>query len=105
MLNIWPQGQMSYARGLRWSELNPAGPAMNDKIRQLMAKMALLEEDLRTALHEQESKMFFEIRGKRVEFESSVKAAHKKLQTHFYLLHQLFVPCQFGHHRLIQLTP
>ena len=56
---------------------------MNDKIRQLMTKMALLEEDLRTALHEQESKMFFEIRGKRVEFESSVKAAHKKLQTHF----------------------
>ena len=56
---------------------------MNDKIRQLMAKMALLEEDLRTAIHEQENKMFFEIRGKRVEFESSVKAAHKKLQTDF----------------------
>ena len=36
---------------------------MNDKIRQLMAKMALLEEDLHTALHEQESKIFFEIRG------------------------------------------
>jgi hypothetical protein len=32
---------------------------MNDKVIQLMAKMAALEDDLRTAIHEQESKMFF----------------------------------------------
>lgn len=57
---------------------------MNDKIRQLMAKMAEVEEDLRIAMHEQESKIFFEIKGKRVEFESSVKAAHKKLKTNFF---------------------
>jgi hypothetical protein len=57
---------------------------MNDKILQLLAKMAEVEDDLRTAMHEQESKMFFEIKGKRVEFESSVKAAHKKLKTNFF---------------------
>ena len=57
---------------------------MNDTIAQLMAKMAEVENDLRTAIHEQESKMFFEIKGKRVEFESSVKAAHKKLKTNFF---------------------
>ncbi len=57
---------------------------MNDTIAQLMAKMAEVEDDLRTAIHEQESKMFFEIKGKRVEFESSVKAAHKKLKTNFF---------------------
>ena len=57
---------------------------MNEKISQLMSKMAELEDDLRTAIHEQESKMFFEIKGKRVEFESSVKAAHKKLKTGFF---------------------
>ena len=57
---------------------------MNDKIFQLMAKMAALEDDLRTAIHEQESKIFFEIKGKRVEFESSVKAAHKQLKTNFF---------------------
>ena len=57
---------------------------MNEKITQLMAKMAALEDDLRTAIQEQESKMFFEIKGKRVEFESSVKAAHKKLKTSFF---------------------
>jgi hypothetical protein len=49
-----------------------------------MAKMAELEDELRTAIHEQESKIFFEIKGKRVEFESSVKAAHDKLKTNFF---------------------
>ena len=57
---------------------------MNDKIVQLMAKMAAIEDDLRIAIHEQESKMFFEIKGKRVEFESSVRAAHKKLKSNFF---------------------
>jgi len=57
---------------------------MNEKISQLMAKMATLEDELLTAIHEQESKIFFEIKGKRVEFESSVRAAHKKLKTNFF---------------------
>jgi hypothetical protein len=57
---------------------------MNDKIFQLMAKMAALEDDLRAAIHEQENKIFFEIKGRRVEFESSVKAAHHKLKTNFF---------------------
>jgi hypothetical protein len=46
--------------------------------------MAALEDDLRTAVHDQESKMFFQIKGKRVEFESSVKAAHRKLKQNFF---------------------
>ena len=57
---------------------------MNEKITQILAQMAALENDLRTAVHEQESKMFFQIRGKRVEFESSVKAAHRKLKKNFF---------------------
>ena len=50
---------------------------MNEKITDLLAKMAALEDELRTAVHEQESRMFFQIKGKRVEFESAVKAAHR----------------------------
>lgn len=57
---------------------------MNEKITQILAQMAVLENDLRTAVQEQESKMFFQIRGKRVEFESSVKAAHRKLKKNFF---------------------
>ncbi|MDP3085316.1 MAG: hypothetical protein Q8N44_16735 [Rubrivivax sp.] len=56
---------------------------MNDQISQILARMAVLEEELSKAVHEQESRMFFQIKGKRVEFESSVKAAHTKLKTHF----------------------
>lgn len=59
----------------------PKGIAMiNDKVRQLLAEMKVLEDDLATALHEQQSKMFFEIKGKRIEFTSEVRAAHHKLK-------------------------
>lgn len=57
---------------------------MNDRINQILAQMATLEDDLRTAVHEQESRMLFEIKGKRVEFERSVKAAHRKLKKNFF---------------------
>ncbi|MEO7399959.1 MAG: hypothetical protein ABIV07_04210 [Polaromonas sp.] len=57
---------------------------MNERISQILAQMAALENDLRSAVQDQESKMFFQIRGKRVEFESSVKAAHRKLKTNFF---------------------
>lgn len=57
---------------------------MNQRIEQLMSQMAALEDELRTALHEQESRIFFQIRGKRVEFERSVRDAHRKLKTNFF---------------------
>ena len=57
---------------------------MNEKITLILAQMAALEDDLRTAVHEQETKMFFQIRGKRVQFEQSVKAAHRKLKQNFF---------------------
>ena len=57
---------------------------MNERITRLLAQMAALEDELRTAVHEQESKMVFQIKGKRVEFESSVRAAHLKLKKNFF---------------------
>jgi len=57
---------------------------MNERIHQLLAQMAALEDDLREALHEQETSMLFEIRGKRVEFEHSIKQAHRRLKTGFF---------------------
>ena len=57
---------------------------MNDRISKILAQITALENDLRSAVHDQESRMFFEIRGKRVEFEGSVKAAHNKLKTNFF---------------------
>ncbi len=57
---------------------------MNDRIRHVLDQMALLEEDLRIALEEQEASMLFEIKGKRVEFEQSIREAHRRLKTGFF---------------------
>lgn len=57
---------------------------MNDRITQILAQMAALEDDLRSAVHDQETRMFFQIKGKRVEFERTVKAAHRKLKKNFF---------------------
>jgi hypothetical protein len=57
---------------------------MNEKITQILAQMAALEDELRSAVHDQESRMFFSIKGKRVEFERSVKAAHHKLKKNVF---------------------
>ncbi|BBP02370.1 hypothetical protein [Sulfuriferula nivalis] len=57
---------------------------MNDKIRSLLAQMNTLEDELRTELHEQESRMLFEIKGKHVEFERAVKQAHRKLKKNVF---------------------
>ncbi len=57
---------------------------MNDQITRILAQMAGLENELRAAVHEQESRIFFQINGKRIEFEHSVMAAHRKLKTGFF---------------------
>lgn len=57
---------------------------MNDRIHHLLTQMATLEDDLREALHEQETSMLFEIKGKQVEFEHTIKQAHRRLKTGFF---------------------
>ena len=53
---------------------------MNGKIRSLLSQITELEEELRTALHEQESSVLFKIKGKRIEFEQTIKQKHRKLK-------------------------
>lgn len=57
---------------------------MNEHIRQLLDQMAVLEEDLRKAAQEQENSVLFRIRGKRVEFEESVRQTHRRLKSGFF---------------------
>ena len=57
---------------------------MNDRIRRLLAQMAALEEELRVALHEQDTNVLFQIKEKRIEFEQSIKEAHRLLKTGFF---------------------
>jgi len=57
---------------------------MNDRIQQILNQITELEDDLRIALNEQQSSIFFQIKGKRVEFEQSIKETHKRLKTNFF---------------------
>lgn len=57
---------------------------MNDRIQQILSQITALEDDLRSALNEQQSSIFFQIKGKRVEFEQSIKEAHSRLKTNFF---------------------
>ncbi|MHB9101732.1 MAG: hypothetical protein ACYC2E_09500 [Sulfuricella sp.] len=57
---------------------------MNDRIRHLLTQMTALEEELRVALLEQETSVFYRIKGKRIEFEQSIKQAHCQLKKGFF---------------------
>lgn len=57
---------------------------MNEKVRQLLDQITLLEEELSKALHEQESKALYQIKGKRIEFEESIRLTHRRLKSSFF---------------------
>ena len=53
---------------------------MNDRIRHLLSQLELAEQALEKALQERQVHLNFSIKGKRVEFEKSVKQAHKQVK-------------------------
>lgn len=57
---------------------------MNDNVRELLDQISKLEDELRTALKEQQSTISFQIKGKRIEFEQSIKETHKRLKINFF---------------------
>ncbi|MGB8598777.1 MAG: hypothetical protein WCD07_02185 [Burkholderiales bacterium] len=56
---------------------------MNEKIQTLLSQIAALEEQLKQTIHEQESRIVFQIKGKRVEFDKDVRNEHAKLKRKF----------------------
>ena len=57
---------------------------MNEKIRQLLDQMSALEDDLRREVQAQETNVLYQIKGKKVEFEATVRQAHRRLKTSFF---------------------
>ena len=57
---------------------------MNERINQLLNQIAALEDDLLVALHEQQSGVLFQIKGRRIEFERSIGEAHRRLKSGFF---------------------
>lgn len=53
---------------------------MNPKIKELLAQITALEDDLRVALRQQEATLQYHIKGRKVEFEKSIRQTHRKLK-------------------------
>jgi len=54
---------------------------MSDKLRYLLVKMSELEDELAEELHAQQSRMFFKIKGKRIEFDAAIRRKHSRLKS------------------------
>ena len=50
------------------------------RISELLSSITALEDELRAALREQETHLFYQIKGKRVEFEGTIRESHRKLR-------------------------
>ena len=54
---------------------------MDEKVRQLMAQINVLEDELRAAVHRAEVPLFYHVDGKRIRFDKSVREAHQQSKT------------------------
>lgn len=57
---------------------------MDQRIRELLNQITSLEEELRSALHEKETRLFYQVNGKRVEFTGTIRAAHRQLKMNVF---------------------
>jgi len=53
---------------------------MNSKVRQILDQISKLEDELQLALEEQQSRLRYQIEGKRVVFEQAIKDAHLRVR-------------------------
>jgi len=51
---------------------------MNDKIHQILAQISVLEDDLQTAVEEQQTQLRYRFEGRRVIFEQAIRDAQRK---------------------------
>ncbi len=61
---------------------------MNEKIRNILKQINALEEEIQAVMNGQRGRLYYEIHGKRVEFEHSVRDAHQRLKVglfHWFL--------------------
>lgn len=53
---------------------------MDERVRALLNQITELEDELRSALHEQHSRVLYRIEGKRIEFEQGIREAQAQLR-------------------------
>jgi hypothetical protein len=54
---------------------------MDSHIRQILSQITLLEDELRTALHDRETPLFYQVKGHRIEFTAAIRKAHREMRT------------------------
>ncbi|MDH5693221.1 MAG: hypothetical protein OEZ47_08980 [Gammaproteobacteria bacterium] len=54
---------------------------MNEKIKQILAQINHLEDELLESVKKQQEKFYYQIDGKRIKFEKEIQDAHKKVRT------------------------
>lgn len=57
---------------------------MNSRIKELLSQIANLEDELHAALREQETHLFYQFKGKRIEFERSIRETHARLKMNLF---------------------
>lgn len=60
------------------------GSPLNERIHNILAQISALEDELHTAIAQQQTSIFFQIKGKRVEFERSVRLMHRRMKKGFF---------------------
>jgi hypothetical protein len=56
---------------------------MDNRIRELLEQIGTLEDELKAALHQRESRVLFTLNGKRIEFAAGIAEANKRLKRGF----------------------
>lgn len=57
---------------------------INVRVQLILDQITALEDELHAAINEQQTSMFFQINGKRIEFEKSIMQTHLKLKRSFF---------------------
>ena len=53
---------------------------MNERIRYILDQINELENEIQSVLNEQRSRLFYQIQGKRIEFEQAIREKHRSLK-------------------------
>lgn len=53
---------------------------MNERIRQIIEQINALQDEIQIELNAQKSRLFYQIHGKRIEFERSIREKHRSLK-------------------------
>lgn len=62
------------------SSYSNKGWGMNERMRQILDQINVLEAEIQSELNEQKNRWFYQIQGKRIEFERSIKERHRSLR-------------------------